>query len=104
MPRYTDDSRERVRDAVDFVTNINLKIVPATVGGRGIRELTSRDLLELDVHEAWRGPATVELRPNAQAPVHRLPVREMLDGFYWRCDFTLGQGRLLHDYLAAGEP
>jgi hypothetical protein len=23
----------------------------------------------------------------------------MLDGFLWRCDFTLDYGRVLHDYL-----
>ena len=30
---------------------------------------------DVDVHEAWTGPATLELRPNAQAPLHLLPVR-----------------------------
>ena len=48
------------------------------------------------------GPCTVELRPNAQAPIHRLPVVDMLDGLYWRADFTLVPGRVIHDYLAAG--
>jgi acetoacetate decarboxylase len=35
-----------------------------------------------------------------QAPVYRLPVEEMLDGFYWRADFTLVAGTIVHDYLA----
>jgi len=83
---------------LEVVTNFNLKIVPAVDGGESIRQLTARDLLDVHVSEAWTGPATVELRPNAQAPVHRLPVREMLDGFLWRCDFTLDYGRVLHDY------
>jgi acetoacetate decarboxylase len=42
----------------------------------------------------------VELRPNAQAPLHRLPVREMLDGYHWRAEFTLVAGLVIHDYLA----
>jgi hypothetical protein len=46
--------------------------------------------------------STLELRPNAQAPVHRLPVREMLDGVWWRADFTLVEGQVVHDYLAPG--
>jgi acetoacetate decarboxylase len=25
----------------------------------------------------------------------------MLDGLYWRADFTLVPGRIIHDYLAA---
>ena len=41
----------------------------------------------------------MELRPNAQAPLHRLPVVEMLDGFYWKASFTLVPGVILHDYL-----
>ena len=39
-------------------------------------------------------------RPNAQAPVFRLPVVEPLETFYWRADFTLVTGEILHDYLA----
>jgi acetoacetate decarboxylase len=86
---------------MDFVTNFNLKVIPATSGGDAVRELTARELLDLDVHEIWGGPVTVEIRPNAQAPIYRLPVVDMLDGFFWRCDFTLGHGRVLHDYLGA---
>lgn len=54
------------------------------------------------LHECWGGPSTVELRPNAQAPIHRLPVVDMLDGLYWRADFTLVAGCIIHDYLEAG--
>jgi acetoacetate decarboxylase len=85
-----------------FATNINLKAVDHIDGTPAIRQLTSRRLAELRLHECWRGPCTVELRPNAQAPVHRLPVREMLDGFHWRADFTLVPGRVLLDYLTEG--
>ena len=28
-----------------------------------------------------------------------LPARTFLEGFCWRCDFTLAGGRILHDYL-----
>jgi acetoacetate decarboxylase len=82
-----------------FTVNLNLKAVDHIDGRPAIRQLTSRALADLTVHECWRGPCTVELRPNAQAPVHRLPVVEMLDGFHWRADFTLVPGRVIHDYL-----
>ncbi|MGV8986035.1 MAG: acetoacetate decarboxylase [Cypionkella sp.] len=82
-----------------FATNLNLKVVDHIDGSPAIRQLTSRKLADLKVHECWRGPCTVELRPNAQAPVHRLPVREMLDGFFWSAEFTLVPGVVLHDYL-----
>lgn len=82
-----------------FATNINLKAVDHIDGRPAIRQLTSRSLADVTVRECWRGPATVELRPNAQAPVHRLPVREMGLGYHWFCDFTLVPGVVLLDYL-----
>ena len=82
-----------------FATNLNLKAIDHIDGTPAIRQLTSRRLADVQVTECWRGPATVELRPNAQAPLHRLPVIEMLDGFYWKASFTLVPGVILHDYL-----
>lgn len=82
-----------------FATNINLKAVDHIDGSPAIRQLTSRSLADVNVTECWRGPSTTELRPNAQAPVHRLPVREMLDGFFWSAEFTLVPGEVLLDYL-----
>jgi acetoacetate decarboxylase len=49
------------------------------------------------VHEGWRGPGTVELRPNAQAPIHLLPVLDVEAAFHWRVDFTLVYGRVLEE-------
>lgn len=95
---------ELMRERLDFVTNFNLKIIPGADGEEGVRQLTARDLLDVSFAECWTGPATVDLRPNAQAPVHRLPVLEMREGFFWRCDFTLDYGEVLHDYLAAPLP
>jgi acetoacetate decarboxylase len=82
-----------------FATNLNLKAIDHIDGTPAIRQLTSRQLADVQVTECWRGPCTVELRPNAQAPLHRLPVLEMLDGFYWKATFTLVPGIILHDYL-----
>lgn len=86
----------------DFATNLNLKAVDHIDGRPAIRQLTSRKLSDVTIHEAWTGPATMELRPNAQLPVSRLPVLEPLEGFYWRADFTLVAGEIIHDYLEDG--
>jgi len=86
------------RAVFDFITNINYKVIPASSGGVAIRELTARELSAVTVHECWRAPGTVEISPHAQAPLHRLPVLEMLDAFYWSCDFTLGPARVVHTY------
>ncbi|WP_419908978.1 acetoacetate decarboxylase [Hoeflea sp.] len=86
----------------DFATNFNLKAVDHIDGRPAIRQITSRRLADVTVHEVWRGPCTVELRANAQLPVYRLPVVEPLEGFFWRGAFTLVAGEILHDYLEAG--
>ena len=89
----------RLMPHFDFATNLNLKAVDHIDGSPAIRQITSRRLADVVVHECWEGPCTVELRANAQLPVYRLPVLEPLQGFYWRADFTLVQGEIIHDYL-----
>lgn len=84
---------------MDFAVNFNLKAVNNIDGSPAIRQLTSRKLADLKVRECWRGFATVELRPNAQAPVFKLAVKEMIEAFYWKADFTLVAGQVIYDYL-----
>lgn len=88
-----------MRKHFEFATNLNLKAIDHIDGTPAIRQITSRKLSDIVVHECWSGPCTVELRPNAQAPVFRLPVVEPLEAFYWRADFTLVSGEIVHDYL-----
>lgn len=93
------DEVSSINNYFDFSTNLNLKVVDHIDNRPAIRQLTSRKITDLTVHECWSGPCTIELRPNAQAPLHRLPVLEMLTGFYWRADFTLVKGEIIYDYL-----
>ena len=90
-----------LRQHFDFAENINYKVIPHIDGSPAVRQLTARRLEELEIAECWGGPCTVELRPNAQAPIYRLPVLEPLEGYFWRASFTLVAGRVLHDYLAS---
>ncbi len=90
-----DDLEQHAR----FRTNLNLKLIPSVDGsGPSVAELTARTLEDVVVHEVWRGAGTVELRPNAQAPVHLLPVLEVIEAFHWRVDFTLAYGRVLERF------
>jgi acetoacetate decarboxylase len=84
---------------VAFTTNVNVKIIPHVDGTPAIKQITARDLDNVHVSEVWTGPPTLELRPNAQAPVYRLPVLDVISGFYWITDFTLPAGRVWYDYL-----
>jgi acetoacetate decarboxylase len=78
-------------------TNVNLRVLPAD-GDAVTRELVARDFEDVVVHECWTGPATIELRPNAQVPVHQLPVRAVSGALHRLVDLTLPPGRVIHRY------
>src|SRR5262245_1565905 len=73
--------------------NVNLRVLPED-GSELRRELVTRRFEGVVVHEAWEGPATLELRPNAQVPVYRLAVGEVLLGLHRLVDLTLPPGRV----------
>jgi acetoacetate decarboxylase len=78
-------------------TNVNLRVLPE--GDDGLRrELVVRTFADVVEHEAWEGPATLELRPNAQVPVHLLRVYEVVLGLHRTLDLTLPPGRVVHRY------
>jgi acetoacetate decarboxylase len=91
---------ELKRTTFDFALNLNYKVVPHIDGRPAIRQITSRRLADVKVHECWADPCSVDLRPNMQAPLHLLPVVETGLGWFWRAEFTLVPGTVLHDYLA----
>lgn len=78
--------------------NINLRVLPDE-DGRFRRELVARRFTDVVAHEAWQGPATLELRPNAQAPLHLLPVRQVRLGLHRIVDLTLPPGTIVHRYV-----
>ena len=77
--------------------NVNLRILPDD-GATYRRELIARTFDNVVEHEAWTGPATLELRANAQVPVHRLAVREVVLGLHRMVDLSLPPGRVIHRY------
>ena len=67
------------------------------------RELITRRFADVTEHEAWTGPATLELRPNAQVPAYLLAVREVVLGLHRTIDLTLAPGHIIHRY-SGGRP
>ena len=99
--KHTRSSIDELKRATfDFALNLNYKIVQHIDGRPAIRQITSRRLAEVTLHECWADPCSVELRANMQAPVHLLPVVETGLGYFWRAEFTLVAGEVVHDYLA----
>jgi acetoacetate decarboxylase len=76
-----------------------LKIIPHVDGTPRICELVEYYLEDVIVKGAWTGPAALDLRPHALAPVAELPVLEVLSGVHIIADLTLGLGKVVHDYL-----
>ncbi len=55
---------------------------------------------DITLRGAWTGPAALELRPHALAPLTDLPVLEVISGVHLIADLTLNLGEVVHDYLA----
>jgi acetoacetate decarboxylase len=77
-----------------------LKIVPHVDGKARICELVKYYLEDILVKGAWSGPAALELRPHALAPVAELPVLEVVSAAHVLTNLTLGLGSVVFDYLA----
>jgi acetoacetate decarboxylase len=95
--RAAPDALERL--VPGSALNVNLRVLPEEEG-RFRRELVARSFEDVHMHEAWVGPATLELRPNAQAPLHLLPVRRIELGLHRMVDLTLPPGRIVQRYSA----
>jgi len=80
--------------------NYLLKIIPHVDATPRILELVDYRLEEIIVKGAWSGPAALDLRPHALAPIADLPVLEVLGATHILADLTLGLGKVVHDYMA----
>lgn len=83
--------------------NYLLKIIPHVDGSPRVLELVDYRLEDIVVKGAWTGPAALELRPHALAPVANLPVREVISATHILADLTLGLGKVVFDYLESGK-
>lgn len=83
--------------------NYLLKIIPHVDGSPRILELVDYRLEDIVVKGAWTGPATLDLRPHALAPIAALPVREIVSATHILADLTLGLGKVVHDYLTQSD-
>lgn len=81
------------------VPNYLLKIVPHVDGSPRILELVDYRLEDIVLKGAWTGPAALDLRPHALAPVAELPVVEIVSATHIIADLTLGLGKVIYDYL-----
>lgn len=80
--------------------NCNLKIIPGHDFKPQIAQLVAYNLQDIEVMEAWEGPARLHLIPHVNAPAADLPVRKIMGGKHIRANLTLPHGFVLHDYIS----
>lgn len=80
--------------------NFLIKIIPHVDATPRICELVRYHIEDITLKGAWSGPADLQLFRHAIADVARLPVLEVVSAIHFVADLTLGQGEVVHDYLA----
>ena len=99
--KYQKAQISELEKVFEFKRNINHKVIPNIDGTIGMNQITARTLKDVEVLDSWIGPVTVELAPHIQVPLYRHPVVEPLFACYWRANFKLQPGEILHDYLVS---
>jgi acetoacetate decarboxylase len=94
---------EAERRKLSETPNYLLKIIPHVDGSARVCELVRFFLRDVVVLGAWAGPAALELRPHALAPVAELPVRRVIEARHVIANLTLDIGEVAFDYLAPAE-
>jgi acetoacetate decarboxylase len=81
---------------------VTLKIIPSVADDAppDVMQLTLTPLTNFVVRNVFRGDGTLEFFPSPADRFHTIPVREVLDAYYYNSDFTLPGGEVIHDYLA----
>lgn len=64
-----------------------------------ISELTRSQITDLEIKEAYRGPARLQLFEHVMAPLADFPVRKIVDAQHIIADLRLGGPAKLYDYL-----
>jgi acetoacetate decarboxylase len=77
-----------------FIPNVSLSAPP------DIDQLTSTTLTNVVTHDVFKGPATLAFGSSPADRLETIPVEEVTGGFYFEYQFTLGDGEVIHDYLA----
>ncbi|EGD77793.1 acetoacetate decarboxylase [Salpingoeca rosetta] len=79
-------------------TTCNLRLIPDVNGGLTSAQLVGFNLEDVEVKEAWTGPARLHLNPHVTAPASNLPVRRIIGGTHMKTNLTLPLGRVMYDY------
>ena len=77
-----------------FIPNVSLSAPP------DIDQLTSTTLTNIVMHDVYKGAATLAFGSSPADRLEVIPIKKVTGGFYFENQFTLGDGEVVHDYLA----
>lgn len=63
-------------------------------------QLTSTTLTDIEIRELYTGSASLSFAASPADRLAEIPIKKMIGGYYYRTDFTLGDGEVAHDYLS----
>jgi acetoacetate decarboxylase len=82
------------------VPTFMLKLVPGYDGAPRVADLVRTRITDIEIKQAWTGPARLQLFEHVLAPLADLPVREVVSASHIVTDLTLAPVRPVHNYLA----
>jgi len=77
-----------------FIPNVSLSAPP------DIDQLTSTTLTNVVTHDVYKGAATLAFGSSPADRLEVIPIEKITGGFYFEYRFTLGDGKVVHDYRA----
>jgi acetoacetate decarboxylase len=77
-----------------FIPNVSLSAPP------DIDQLTSTTLTNIVTHDVYKGAATLSFGSSPADRLEEIPIKKVTGGFYVKTQFTLGDGEVVHNYLA----
>ena len=77
------------------------KVIPSVSNRRPdeVNQLTLTTLSDISIKEVHKGPATLEFGTSPSDRLAEIPIKEIKGGFYYESQFTLGDGKVVHNYL-----
>jgi acetoacetate decarboxylase len=89
---------EPLREAM-LMPNFLVKVIPDVDCTMKICQLVKYHLVNVNVREAWTGPASLQLFQHSMAPVADLPVKRIVSAVHFISDMTIDLGEVVYDYL-----
>jgi acetoacetate decarboxylase len=89
---------EPLREAM-LAPNYLIKVIPDVDCTMKICQLVKYHLVNVNVREAWTGPASLQLFQHSMAPVADLPVKRIVSAVHFISDMTIDLGEVVYDYL-----